>query len=355
MKTNQPPTIKDVADRAGVSISLVSLVINNRPKVSPHREALVRQAMKELGYAPPPPGRRRGPRLNSRRPTHRVAMVVTVRNTLRLQAPVYANVLHAIADASAGFGKAMTIHHLEASELSPEVAHALKQSDGAIFFGQPVRGPLFRQLQKTPCVRVFGLPDSDGFWDQVTYDNAVIGRLAAHYILEKGCRLAAFLGPTKRTSAGDLITEERGSVFREVMESHGCKVLCTGDMNFMAEAGNRHAINVQKFEAAVDLLLSGPDRPGAIFVPGDLMANTLHNVLLSRRLRPGKDMLIVSVNNEQLLLDHLSPRPATIDIHAADIGRAAVDVLQRRMTNLRMPRSVLVLQPTMVPGGEQDA
>jgi len=350
--TTQPPTIKDVATRAGVSTSLVSLVINNRPKVSPHREAKVRAAMKELGYEPPPPGRRRGPRLNSRRPTHRVAMIVTVRNALRLQAPVYGDLLQAIADASAGLGKSMTIHHLEASELTPEVGHALKQSEGVIFFGQPVRGPLFRELHKIPCVRVLGLVDSQGYWDQVTYDNSVIGRIAADYLLEKGCRRAAYLGPTKLTPDGDRITEERGTVFREVLESHGCQVVCTGEMNVMAEVGNRHAIHVAKFEAAVDHLLSGAKRPTAIFVPGDLMANTLHNVLLTRGLKPGKDVLIVSVNNERLLLDHLSPRPATIDVHATAIGRAAVDVLQRRIANPRSPRSVLVLQPSLVLGAE---
>src|ERR1700749_2189561 len=46
------PTIRDVAERAGVSKSLVSLVLRGSPKVSPERRAAGDQAIAELGYRP---------------------------------------------------------------------------------------------------------------------------------------------------------------------------------------------------------------------------------------------------------------------------------------------------------------
>lgn len=44
------PNMRDVAARAGVSLSAVSLVINNKPGVAPDKRARVRAAMEELRY-----------------------------------------------------------------------------------------------------------------------------------------------------------------------------------------------------------------------------------------------------------------------------------------------------------------
>ena len=48
----RPPTIIDVARRAGVSKSLVSRVLQGSPRVSPSRSDAVLAAMAELGYRP---------------------------------------------------------------------------------------------------------------------------------------------------------------------------------------------------------------------------------------------------------------------------------------------------------------
>lgn len=350
------PTIKDVAERAGVSTSLVSLVINNRPKVSPHREARVRAAMSELGYVPPPPSRRRGPRLNSRRPTHRIAMVMTTIDTVLLQAPVYTDILHAVADATAAAGKSLTIHHVSGGEAPQELFTALRASDGAIFFGKPMRGPLLRELQARPCVRVMGLPEPAGFWDHVTYNNVAIGTLAAEHVVHLGLKRAAFMGPVRNDGNTDALTAERGEAFKKTLDAHGIQVSSTGSKyTFIVRKGNRDTVDAVAFSTALDELLAHPEPPQAIFVPGDQLASALHSMLLARGKHPGRDVHIISVNNERMLLDHLEPRPTTIDIHASKIGKSAIDMLLRRLEDPALPRSILVLQPTLVVGGEPEA
>src|SRR5690242_548582 len=54
---DRPPTIRTVAARAGVSKSLVSLVLQNSPHVSPEKRKAVLKAVAELGYRPDPVAR----------------------------------------------------------------------------------------------------------------------------------------------------------------------------------------------------------------------------------------------------------------------------------------------------------
>src|SRR5690606_34243757 len=51
------PTIRTVAERAGVSLKTVSRVINNEPAVLPATRARVLQAIAELDYEPDPSAR----------------------------------------------------------------------------------------------------------------------------------------------------------------------------------------------------------------------------------------------------------------------------------------------------------
>ena len=53
----RPPTIRTVAARAGVSKSLVSLVLQNSPHVSEGKRQAVLKAVAELGYRPDPVAR----------------------------------------------------------------------------------------------------------------------------------------------------------------------------------------------------------------------------------------------------------------------------------------------------------
>ena len=51
---DRPPTIRTVAARAGVSKSLVSLVLQNSTRVSAEKRRAVLKAVAELGYRPDP-------------------------------------------------------------------------------------------------------------------------------------------------------------------------------------------------------------------------------------------------------------------------------------------------------------
>src|SRR5687767_7532179 len=111
-------SISDVAERAGVSRATVSLVINNRPSISPSTAQAVRQAMRELDYQPAAPGRRPGRKVKTT--STRLAMIATM-PAAWLRSPVYADVLHGIEAAARDAKATVLLQHVpEENSWSPQ-------------------------------------------------------------------------------------------------------------------------------------------------------------------------------------------------------------------------------------------
>lgn len=92
MSGGRRPTMADVAARAGVSLSTVSLTYSGAGPISPDMKARVEKAAAELGYAGPSPQARA---LRSGR-THIVGLVVHERLQLALRDPFTLGVLDAL-------------------------------------------------------------------------------------------------------------------------------------------------------------------------------------------------------------------------------------------------------------------
>ena len=92
MTARRRPTMADVAARAGVSVSTVSLTYSGTGPLSPDMKARVERAAAELGYAGPSPQARA---LRSGR-THVVGLVVHERLQLALRDPFTLGVLDAL-------------------------------------------------------------------------------------------------------------------------------------------------------------------------------------------------------------------------------------------------------------------
>src|SRR5262249_22109535 len=107
---------------------------------------------------------------------------------------------------------------------------------------------------------------------------------------------------------------------------------------------------VELVDGLVDRLLAADPRPTAGFVPGGSGAAMGYPGLAGGGLRVGRDLSLVSCNHEAPLLAGLYPTPTTIDIHAEEIGRLAVDQLAWRLA--RGPRAGLDVgvEPTLVEG-----
>jgi DNA-binding LacI/PurR family transcriptional regulator len=103
---------------------------------------------------------------------------------------------------------------------------------------------------------------------------------------------------------------------------------------------------------AVSELAVMQPRPSALFSTGDGILPLLYPLLLTAGIQPGKDIEIVSCNNEEPLLRELHPRPVEIELHTRLIGRRAVEQLLWRRQNPLAPRTCILLAPELVQAGK---
>jgi DNA-binding LacI/PurR family transcriptional regulator len=89
-------------------------------------------------------------------------------------------------------------------------------------------------------------------------------------------------------------------------------------------------------------------RPTAIFVPSDRTAVQLYSALERRNLRIGRDVSLISCNNESSLITPLHPGLTSVDVHPEAVGRRAVDQLLWRIEHRNEPGDIqLLLEPTL--------
>jgi DNA-binding LacI/PurR family transcriptional regulator len=180
--------------------------------------------------------------------------------------------------------------------------------------------------------------------------DAEAGAMAARYLVERGHRRLAFLDPRLRHAA----FRAREAAFRYAAEDGSARVLVLRSQ--IAEARARQPLGAIEDLAEVGALvdrwqkLKDKERPTAIFVPADNIAALVYRALGERGLRIPRDVSLVSCNREAPLLMGLHPPLSTIDVHAEEIGRRAVDLLIWRFAHPMGPPVHLQIEPTLVEG-----
>jgi LacI family transcriptional regulator len=105
-------------------------------------------------------------------------------------------------------------------------------------------------------------------------------------------------------------------------------------------------------ESIAEAIATADARPDGLFVSQDVEAIGLYPMLVQRGIRPGRDVQVISCNNEQSGLAMLSPRPATIDLGTDQIGRWAVTRLVNRIARPSEPPIRMLIAPRLVvPSG----
>jgi DNA-binding LacI/PurR family transcriptional regulator len=317
-------TIFDVAERAGVSKSLVSLVLRGKPGVSDTRRKAVLNAAKELGYRPNAAARS----LVQQR-THTIgALLSDLRN------PWFIDLLESARKELLALGLNLFLAEVDPLQNNSSVLDAFIEArvDGLLCLGtMPVSDNLIIAADDLPTVVVSGREPDLPNVDVVAGDDYAGAAKATAHLIELGHTRIAHLAGTGG------VAELRADGYRDQMRSHGLSQDIRVEVSDRSEAGD---------VAAAKALLAPDRRPTAILANNDYAAVIVMSHAQSSGLSIPGDLSVVGYDNSFLArTDYIGL--TTVDNNYAEMGRTAARQLAHRIESPDAARSVTLLDPKL--------
>jgi LacI family transcriptional regulator len=323
------PTIQEVAEKAGVSSTTVSHVLNNTRHVSPEARARVEAAMDELGYHPNALARslRRGQ-------THTLGLILPDSAN-----PFFAEIGRAVEDAAFDLGYSVILCNTE-GDLDKEQLYmdvlSKKQVDGIIFVAAGDRTDSLRGLLRRKMPVVVVDRDLTGVEvDAVLGDNQQGGYLATQHLIGLGHRrIACISGPSNVTPSAERVIGYRNAIL-------GAGLMVDEDLivrgDFHAESGH----------SAAHRLLDRSSAPTALFVCNDMMAMGALRAAAEIGQRVPDTLAVVGFDDIDLA-SYTSPRLTTVAQPKVEMGRRAVQLLIERLADKALAPRKEILLPQLI-------
>jgi DNA-binding LacI/PurR family transcriptional regulator len=272
-----PVTLKEVAERAGVSRSAVSRTFTDGASVSARTRAKVEAAALDLGYAPNA--------LASSLTTGRTKLIGLIANNFRN--PLILEVFDLFTRGLQDRGLRPLLVNLSAATDPAASVRMLRQySVDGVIVASSTLPPSFAQAFRTanlPVVHAFGRHTPTPQVHVVGIDNVACGRMAAETLLQRGYRTFGFLGgPEAATS-----TQDRAAGFLAGLQ--GMPVTLSYAEEYTFDAGR----------AAMQRLVAGSPAE-AYFCGDDLLAVGALSAIQDAGLTVPGDIGLIGLNDMEM-------------------------------------------------------
>ena len=334
------PTLRDVAQRAGVAPITVSRVVNNDGYVSDETRARVEAAIAELGYVP----NRLARGLRSKR-TDTLALVLT-----DITNPFWTTVARGVEDAAESAGFNVILCNTDESE-DKQAAYLRillqKQVDGFILApARSTAAPVaLIQQQGAPVVVVDRQVPAEV--DIVRCDSEGGAYQLTHHLLALGHRRIAILSGSEAVSTAT----DRIAGYKRAL----------ADMNLPVNEAYifQREFTLAAGDAMARQALALSPRPTALFAVNNFIAIGAFKVLQEMGLRVPEDISLVTFDDLPPTL-RLGPFLTVAAQPAYEMGRRATELLLQRLAgdapepyqHVVLPTTLIVRQSSGLPKSE---
>jgi len=324
-------SLQDVAERAKVSIATVSRVLNKSDKVVPETRATVEQALRDLGYRPSRVARRL--RMKDGR-AHLVGLIIP-----DIQNPFYAEIARGVEDVAYANEYALLLCN---SDENPEKERFYLD----VMQDESVDGLVLPPFDETDLAVVdivkTGLPVvcvdrslAKMKTDLVEVDNYQGALEAVRHLLDRGHKQIGLIEGRSQVST----SRERRRGYLDALTAAGItprkEWMRAGD--FKQESGR----------VLVHELLDLRKPPTALFVCNNLMTVGALAALHQRGRRVPQDVAVVGFDDLPWA-EALDPPPTVVRQPAYDVGRQAMELLLKRISEPTRPPVTVRLLPELV-------
>jgi LacI family transcriptional regulator len=328
-------TMKEIANKAGVSISTVSLVLNNHDegRVKAEIAENIRAIAEELGYRPNPLAR-------SLR-TSRTQILGFISEEVATT-PYAGGIILGAQSAASQLGYMMITVSTDGHASEKNEIAALKRygSDGFLYAKMSNRiTQVPASLARTPLVLVDAI-DKNGKIPSIEPDEFHIGYDATTRLIAAGCKRIAYIGCSETMVA----QQGRLEGYRAALAQSGRDIderLITAVLN-----------NGPALQAVSDLF--DAEHPDGFFCFNDARAWYVYECAARRGLTVGEDISVVGVDNHRVFAETLEPMLTTVELPHFEMGYWAAAKLvsiieQRPLDELVWPTTTAPLPPIDAP------
>ncbi|MEP7135475.1 MAG: LacI family DNA-binding transcriptional regulator [Chloroflexota bacterium] len=326
-----PPTIADVAERAGVSIATVSRVLNGNVPVQAEKAERVRLAMDELQFVP-----RTAARVLASKRTHTIGLILP-----EISGAFFSPMLRGIEAEAHAIDYDLLIHSMHATLSNPHHSSPLGEhnTDGLLVFTNSLDERQLARLHKLnfPVVLLHQTPPTSLNIPVITIENKDGAAMLINHLIEvhDRRRIVFLQGPAGHE---DSHWRERG--YRESLEAHNIPF----DTTLIASGGFD---DEEAFATIQQMLLDGIDFDAVFAGDDDSAAGVFRALKQAGRLIP-QDVAVAGFDDVPFAR-YLSPALTTVRAPIEEVGREAVRQLSKLMDGkqaqaLTLMRTELVIR-----------
>ena len=323
-------SMKDVADKAGVSISTVSRVISGKIPVDDKTQKKVQKAIEDLNYKPNLLAK--GLRLKS---GYFVGLCVP-----EISDPAFARIISSVEQdlVKNGYDLLLGNTHSNPNMEKWFIQHLLRRHvDGIIFsrVSDESRAlDLFGEVD-IPVVLLDRGGESVGNVYSVVLDNRKAGQIAARYFIETGHkRVGCITGPLSIS-----LCRERLKGFKNELEMSGLRLddRCVYEGNFRYESGRE----------GIDCIIKADKKITAVWAHDDQMAIGMLKRLSERNISVPEAISVIGMDDiDVAALTH--PALTSIEQPFEEMSEKAVDIVLNKEKYLSIIHKKTVFDPKLV-------